>query len=278
MKNKVLHKYLKNVHRVEGWVTEEAIFLITTLNEAQIRLGVEGHVGEIGVHYGKLFVLLYLLARPEENAVAIDVFERQDLNVDHSGHGDYETLLTNLRSYAGGTDRLRVIKGDSTELRCEDVETAAGGRLRLFSIDGGHTARVTLHDLGTASGVLAEGGIALLDDYFNEAWPGVSEGTNQFFSLRGGPGLNLVPFAIGGNKVFLSTPHHAGTYISHLLGRRGFCFIERELFGHPVICYCPPPESVATRLTKTSVWQAIRDTPLGAGIRRGLKLMRGRSK
>ena len=57
---------------VDGWLHSEAARTIPALVERQRTLGVSGGVAEIGVHHGKLFILLYLLSR--EKAVAIDLF------------------------------------------------------------------------------------------------------------------------------------------------------------------------------------------------------------
>jgi len=77
------------IHRgkfyVEGWLHTEAAITIAALGERQRALGVEGGIAEIGVHHGKLFILLYLLGRAPERAVAIDLFEDQHLNIDLSG-------------------------------------------------------------------------------------------------------------------------------------------------------------------------------------------------
>ena len=54
-----------------------AIELICRLGEAQREMGLAGHIAEIGVHHGRSFILLALLARASEKAVAIDVFEQQ---------------------------------------------------------------------------------------------------------------------------------------------------------------------------------------------------------
>lgn len=84
-----------------------------------------------------------------------------------------------------------------------------GGKIRLFSVDGGHTSHITQCDLETVSNSLVDGGVIILDDYFNAAWPGVSEGTNRFFIL--GNKTGIIPFAIGGNKVFFTTNENYAT-------------------------------------------------------------------
>ena len=37
----------------------------------------------------------------------------------------------------------------------------------MFSVDGGHSTDVALHDLRLANEVLVDGGIIMLDDYFD---------------------------------------------------------------------------------------------------------------
>ena len=57
--------------------------------------------------------------------------------------------------------------------------------------------------------MLVDGGLIMLDDYFNEAWPGVSEGANRF--LSGPSGLVGVGSAHG--KTFLTRGEsHAARY------------------------------------------------------------------
>jgi hypothetical protein len=50
-------------------------------------MGITGNVAEIGVHHGRLFILLYLLTSPDERALAVDLFSGQERNIGSSGHG-----------------------------------------------------------------------------------------------------------------------------------------------------------------------------------------------
>ena len=59
--------------------------------------------------------------------------------------------------------------------------------MRFVSVDGGHTAEITAHDLAVADASLAEGGIIVLDDAFNEQWPGVADGVQRYFLRRAEP-------------------------------------------------------------------------------------------
>ena len=85
---------------VDGWLRTEAAQIVVALTERQRSLGVAGGIAEIGVHHGKLFILLYLLGQASEKAVAIDLFEDQHLNVDQSGSGDLAKFRSNLERHA----------------------------------------------------------------------------------------------------------------------------------------------------------------------------------
>ena len=206
-----LAKYSAFGHqKVDGWLLEVAIALIISLDRAQQEYEVKGNICEIGVHHGRLFILLDLLTREGENALAIDVFSEQHLNYDQSGKGDRDIFLNNIDTHVKTQANLRVVQSDSSILDGSKIIELAGGEIRLFSIDGSHTKEMTYHDLTTASHALTPGGIIILDDYFNEAWPGVSEGAHHFFADNKSP--LVVPFAVGGNKVFLTTPSMSTIY------------------------------------------------------------------
>ena len=75
-------------HRVKGWLAPFSARFIAALARAQIRNGINSAVAEIGVHHGRLFILMHLTSRVGQKDIAIDIFEKQHLNRDHSGRGD----------------------------------------------------------------------------------------------------------------------------------------------------------------------------------------------
>ena len=214
-----LDLYRRWGHRTvrQGWVEPptlgRTLDVLRALSRAQASLGVEGGVAEIGVHRGRLFVGLQLL-EPDRTAVAIDVFGDQHLNLDGSGFGDLRRFESNVRRWADWS-RVVVEQADSTLMSGADVRRLAGGPIRLFSVDGGHTAETVLTDLRTAEAALADGGIVIVDDVFNEAWPGVAVGMSRYLGTDGA----LVPFAIGFNKTYLTDPARASVYRAALCRR-----------------------------------------------------------
>jgi len=248
-----LRAYVKHGQQlVKGWLFPGAAEAIIRLSEEQRREGVPGGVAEIGVHHGKLFILLYLLGENGEAAVAVDLFSHQELNIDHSGEGDLERFKRNLKRHAD-TNRLVVHEGDSTQLSAAQLRELGRGPLRLISIDGGHTAEITAHDLATAEGALAEGGIVILDDCFKEMWPGVIDGVHRHFATP----RSIVPFGIGSNKTFFCHPEFALRYADALRGLE-VNSVEQEFLGHPVVSFEYAPRTLGAWYRKVDAWRAVR--------------------
>lgn len=239
-------------HLVKGWLTPGAIQAIVNLSVEQRKASVSGGVAEIGVHHGRLFILLYLLGARGEWAVAIDLFSRQDLNNDHSGAGDLERFKKNLRRHVD-TDRLVLYEGDSMKLDCQQLIDLGGGQLRMISIDGGHSPEVTAHDLYVSEGALANGGVIILDDCFNEAWPGVVDGVKQHFSSP----RSIVPFGIGANKTFFCHNVFAQGYAAVLRAMDPKA-VTHSFLGSPVVCFTFRSRTLSAWIRRADAFRLFR--------------------
>ena len=253
MQTKSLNAYLAHGHQlVKGWLFPGAPQAIVLLSEEQRRSRLSGGVAEIGVHHGKLFILLYLLSSDNELAVAIDLFSHQQLNVDHSGAGDLERFKKNLIRHAD-TGRLVVHEGDSTLLTAERLRELGRGPFRLISIDGGHTPEITAHDLATCEGALAKRGIVILDDCFNEEWPGVSDGVHLYFSEP----RSIVPFAVGVGKTLFCHREFAPRYTA-VLREMDESAIEHDFLCNRVVCFNFTPWTLSGWIRKVDAWRMLR--------------------
>ena len=91
---------------------------------------------------------------------------------------------------------MRPIAAASSTVRAEAL-----GPQSFCHIDGLHSAEGTYGDMRLCAEVVVPGGLVALDDYFNQRFPGVSEGALSF--ERRHPGV-LTPVAVGFNKVLFS--------------------------------------------------------------------------
>jgi hypothetical protein len=219
-------------HKVQGWLDDFSARLIVTLAIALDDAGRHGAAVEIGVHHGRLFILLHLASTGRKDLV-IDVFDEQELNVDDSGKGDKAIFLKNLARFGGDPACIDIFQRSSLTVRPGEITERVGAPL-MFSIDGGHTAECALNDLRLADASLSEHGFVVLDDFFNEFWPEVAVGTTMFLS---DPAACLRPFAVSPGKVYLCRPGQQEFFhrvIQQQFSRR---YVDKsaQMFGSPVL-------------------------------------------
>lgn len=252
--NPKLRNYKKRGYKkVDGWMSPLAMHAIIEFDRIQKAESISGPVCEIGVHHGRLFILLHLLSKQSETCVAWDLFENQDENVDQSGSGDRLQLEMNLKQYGQDLRRVLIQVKNSLDLDSGEVVRQCEGHPRLFSIDGGHTSDITYNDIKIAAGSICDKGIIILDDFFNEAWSGVAEGASRYLNKHTG----LSPVAILGNKVMLTnSPEAADFYLNRFkLTEPGVIEKRMEFYGREVICMLP--------LETNIIWKHLRGRPVG---------------
>ncbi|MCA8013620.1 class I SAM-dependent methyltransferase [Burkholderia vietnamiensis] len=221
---------------VQGWLTPCSASIIAHLSAHQLRLGLSGNVAEIGVHHGKLFILLANLIAPDEVAYAVDIFDDQHKNIDRSGKGDRVIFEDNVRKYAPHANVV-VIQESSLELDGTDFMSTS---FRMISVDGGHTGPITCSDLHLSEKRIVDGGIVVLDDILNPDWTGVITGLVKYFSEGG----KLVPFALSANKLYLAAGRKEATaYASNLRASFPMALSKRsvEFFGFTVDVFTEHP-------------------------------------
>jgi hypothetical protein len=244
--------YLRRHGAVQGWLADFSAEAILALARYQSRRGIRGPVAEIGVHHGRLFLLLYLATLQDEAAIAVDLFSLQHLNTDKSGRGDKGIFLRHLDRMAGSRDGLVLIEDSSFNVKAEQL--AAHGKVRVFSIDGSHTEAATLNDLQLADAALAPEGVVIIDDCFNEFWPEVTGALAKYLSAG-----TLVPWAITPGKVLLCRAPMVAVYQAFLrerFARR----IDKEasLYGHPVLIVGIRPWTVRRAVATTRVGAVLK--------------------
>jgi hypothetical protein len=216
-----LRRYLRRDKKtVTGWLQRVDAEIIGAILDHQRDHGIAGSCVEIGVHHGKSFIPLCLALRPDELAMCIDIFDEQSRNLDASGKGDLDVFMSNLARFHIDTSRIRVFKGSSEDVRQDDVLRQVGP-VRFFSIDGGHWKSVVRNDLRLAERSLAAGGVIALDDYCRAEWPEVTAGYTLWQEETES---DIVPFAVGSNKLFLCRRDFAAGYRAALKGAFLSCY------------------------------------------------------
>jgi Methyltransferase domain len=237
--------------KVKGWLETDSALLIRQLAAAQDKLNIRGGIGEIGVHHGKLFILLHLMLRKNERSFAVDIFDKQNLNIDGSGKGNLDIFLKNVTSLGGNTNLIDIFQKSSLEVSSEEIISKAG-KIRIFSIDGGHTTELTLNDLIIAEKSICEGGVIIIDDYFNPMWPGVSNGVSKFFYEQQS---QIVPIVISPNKIIFTHRKYAKDYQTFFKQNLPYIYIHESVFFDSNILIYKTPKSFLEKIVKSRFYQ-----------------------
>ncbi len=167
---------MRDVESVAGMLQSGSISVIWSLAELQDFFGVTGDVAEIGVHHGRLFIMLCLAMNAGERAFAVDLFgDPPGANQD-----DQDRFLANLARFQIQPGHFDLAIQDSrTLIQGHWPETA--GNIRMISVDGDHRRDAVLRDLALAAASLNEGGVIIADDLFNPWYPTVTEAIYEYF-------------------------------------------------------------------------------------------------
>jgi Methyltransferase domain len=217
--------------KVQGYLTRLDANIIASLLSCQSENNIRGHLCEVGVHHGRLFLMLALARRGDERALAIDLFEDDAINSSSKHAGRDTALFSNARRLGIDLSEQEIFKTSSLDINAADVLRRTTGCIRFFSIDGCHFYDGVENDLRLAEQTVASDGIIAIDDFFNAHWADVSFATSDF--LRRTPAL--VPFAIS-SKLYLAAPAVSEKYQSALCKRLGSTRIDRvQIMGRSVL-------------------------------------------
>jgi hypothetical protein len=221
--------------RIAGWISrvDAEIFVTTLLDQTQ--RGAKGDTLEIGVHHGRSFLLQNLCAADDEAAIAVDIFDRQDLNVGHrSGKGDLEKFNTNVARF-GDVAKARILQKSSVSLTTDELKTHTAG-LRFGHIDGGHSFAVVLNDLRLTAGCAGNDCVIALDDFFNPDFPDVAAAYHEWMRERPG----FVPICASKGKLYLCRPGAKQYYFDALLRNDYLRFhfkTRTQLVDHAILLF-----------------------------------------
>ena len=194
---------------VAGYLNSLDAKIIASLLSSQRDNSISGNLCEIGVHHGRLFFILALARQAGERALAVDLFEDDEINFPSRWHrGRDRALLANANRLGVPLRAEEMLKTSSLVIDAADLVRCAGGPIRFFSIDGGHDYQHVTHDLQLAERTLSDGGIIAVDDFFNLDWPEVTFAAYDFVRRSD----KIVPFSLSPAKLYLTTGSIASKY------------------------------------------------------------------
>ena len=196
------------MHSVSGYLRAIDAEIIAALLEYQAAHGITGPLCEIGVHHGRLFFMLALARNANERAIAIDLFEDDAGNATSWHSGRNTALVTNAKRLKIPLTDEEIFKANSLDITADDILARTNGRIRFFSIDGGHNYTCVMNDLTLASRTMSDKCVIAVDDFFNREFPEVAFATYDF--LKGNP--TIVPFLLSSGKLYLAMPEMAKKY------------------------------------------------------------------
>jgi len=140
---------------VQGYLTPLDARLIAALLAYQNQNRIRGYLCEIGVHHGRLFLMLALARQYGERSLGIDLFEDDAINISCQQPGRDRALFVNARRLG-----IRFSKEETFITSSLDIGPAANlaratGPIRFWSIDGGHLYRQVENDLRLAEATVA---------------------------------------------------------------------------------------------------------------------------
>lgn len=169
--------FTNGMNAVRGFLTPGSASGLLTLLEIQRRDAIRGPMAEIGTFHGKSLIGFGLAAMPDEPVLGVDLFV-------HGGQ-DFEAALRGNWQRSGlPEDRLLLHRGSSTDLDATRWSALLGAPARLVHVDGEHTRRACLHDLGLAASCLALGGAIVVDDVLHPWYPDITLAVGDFLAAR----------------------------------------------------------------------------------------------
>jgi hypothetical protein len=227
-----LEKYVaRSMDTVQGYLTSLDARLIAALLASQDANNIKGHLCEVGVHHGRLFLMLALARRAGERALAIDLFEDDAINSNTQHAGRDRALFANAHRLGIQLSQEEIYKTSSLDVQATDILTRTTGPVRFFSIDGSHLYQQVENDLRLAESTLTAEGIIAVDDFFNKDWADATFATYDFLRRTD----TMVPFAIT-SKLYLAAPAAAEKYKGALVKRSDLGQISHvQILGKEVL-------------------------------------------
>jgi hypothetical protein len=193
--NDIYASYLDKQIDFEGWFSDQSAALFDIFLDFQREQNIVGDFIEIGVYKGRSALMSALHLGDDE------VFHLIDIS---SYLKETEKELAPILGQRGKFYQQR------SELLTAEVLGLTKYSARWIHIDGDHTGRAVWNDLSLCEPLLSDDGIIILDDFFNVAYPQITEATFAFLSAYP---YSLKLILTASHKAYLARPLFARTYL-----------------------------------------------------------------
>lgn len=222
---------LRRISHISGRLDAVHLSLIPFLSEFQWNNGVYGSVGEFGVALGKFTTLLstYTDVDAGERLFVCDCFNRSTSGgaavAGHhgtiAGLSPFQIFTAHMRDFgfeeeaSAGPRRLHLYRGSSSTLDRRLFSTWDLPQFRLISIDADLDRLSVLSDLETASCLLRDGGLIVVNGVDDHETKQLTSWTMVNYFRKHGQSA-LTPILSTGNKLYLTTTNWRRKYIEAL--------------------------------------------------------------
>lgn len=195
------------MHGIQGFLSQADAYLWKEILDYQTTRGLDGDLAEIGVYFGRSYILMALLAGSGEKVFGCDLFIVSS-GKNGKRRSQYRVFLDNAEQVGIGIDESCIYTGDSGDLDLTEIKRTFAP-IRFFSIDGGHYIEHIRTDSAVATEALHEGGIIAFDDFCNPQWPEVTYGIYEFLD-RHDDAYQM--FAVSRKKAYIARAEYVEEY------------------------------------------------------------------
>jgi hypothetical protein len=228
-----LEEYKQLSQNVDGFFDGESAALWDALLALQAEQYVFGDMLEIGVYKGRSALLSAMHLREDEASLLID------------GTPFMDEARLHLTPLLG--NRAKYIERMSQDVRLSDLYELSAKRCRWIHIDGEHTGSAVARDLSLCEPLLHDGGLLILDDFFNPMYPQLTEAAFSFLSTNS---FKLKLVMVAWNKAYICRPAAAAVLRAYISGRLPEELRNRGVSNFTICKTAPIDESVCFGIVK----------------------------
>ena len=197
---------------LDGWFSGISRAIFDSILSFQDKNGLLGNCFEIGVWKGKSAIEIAKFLRENEKLLLIDPL--LDNNKDE--------IFASLKEITGkDKSYLQIYPGYSEDFEYYSEAKQYLKKTRFIHIDGCHVGENVFNDLILAEKFLSKNGVIVIDDFFNDEYPQITEATYKYLFKNE---YSLRIFLVGANKAYLCRPNSYAFYYN-------FCIsmLQKEL-------------------------------------------------